>query len=301
MKKLAIVGGVVVVALVVVLYLGISNLGPIIKKAVNSYGPKITKTQVRLEEVDLSIFSGQAELKQFSLGNPKGFHMPTAIDVGSVYVDVDEGSLTGKTIIIDQIAVVRPEITYEKARGTDNFRAILANVKETVGSGQTGEKGTPAEKETGGKKMMIREFLLEGGKVNLAMPLLSGKTVSTSLPDIHLKDIGTEEEGVTPAAAFEKILSMLYAKIQSPAVTEKLNEALKQVKEGAKALQERAEQEVEAARSAAEKEIESAKSAAKQEAEAVQKRAQDKLQEGTEKMKKEVEGLGDKVGGFLGN
>ncbi len=289
MKKLGIVGGVLVVVIAVVLYLGLSNLGPIVKKAVNTYGPKITKTDVQLEEVDVSIFSGQAQLKQFVLGNPKGFDTLNAISVGSVYVDVDEGSLTGKTIIIDKIAVDRPEITYEKARRSDNFRAILANVEDAVGGGKSGDSGAPA-KQDGGKKMMIREFVLQGGKVNLAMPMLSGKTVSTSLPDIRLQDIGSEEEGITPAAAFEKILSAVYAKIQSPAVTEKLNEALGQVKEEGKALQERAKKEVEAA-----------KSAAKQEMEGARNQAQEKVQKETESVKKEVEGLGDKVKGLLGN
>ncbi len=62
MKKLLIIGGIVVVVAVVFLVVGISNIGPIIKKAVNAYGPDITKTAVRLGDVDVSVFSGQASL-----------------------------------------------------------------------------------------------------------------------------------------------------------------------------------------------------------------------------------------------
>jgi len=48
-----------VVVVVVFLVVGISNIGPIIKKAVNTYGPDITKTAVRLGDVDVSVFSGR--------------------------------------------------------------------------------------------------------------------------------------------------------------------------------------------------------------------------------------------------
>lgn len=288
MKKLVIVGGIVIVVVGIVLVLGISNLGPIIEKAVNTYGPRITKTDVHLGKVDLSIFSGQAELKAFSLGNPKGFNTPKAIEVGSIYVDVDEGSLTGDTVVIEKIAVKRPEITYEKARGTDNFRAILANVQQTVGGGKA--SGEATQGGGGGKKLMIREFLLEGGKVNLTMPLLAGKMVSTALPDIRLTNIGTEQEGVTPAAALEKVLAVLYDKIRSPAVTEQLNEGLKQLKEGAKALEEQAKKEVDAAKAAAQKELDAA-----------QETAREKVQQETEKAKQGVEDIRGKVKGLLGN
>jgi uncharacterized protein involved in outer membrane biogenesis len=271
MKKLAVVGGIIVVVIIVVLVLGISNLGPIIEKAVNTYGPKITKTDVRLGKVDLSIFSGEAELKEFSLGNPKRFSMPKAIDVGSIYVDLDESSLAGSVVIIDKIAVVRPEITYEKAQGTDNFRAILANVKNTMGGGTTAE--TSAEKGGPGKKLMIREFVLEGGKVHLATSFLAGERISTSLPDIYLKDIGNEQEGLSPAAALEKVLSVVYAKIQSPAVMEQLNKGLEELQAGAKAR-------------------------ANEELNAIQERAEDRVKTESEKVRKAME---DKVKGLLGN
>jgi len=287
MKKLVIVGGAVLIIIVVFLFVGLSNLGPIIKTAVNTYGPKITKTEVRLGDVDLSIFSGQAKLKEFSLGNPRGFNAPTAIDVGSIYVDVDEGSLTGEIIVIDKIAVVKPEITYEKVRGTDNFRAILSNVKKSVGSAKPSEK-TP-EKGGAGKKIMIRDFVLKDGKVNLAMSMFPDRTISASLPDIHLTDIGKKDQGLLPAVAFEKILEVVYKQITSPAVADRLNDGLKKLKSGVAAAREDAAKELEAAKATAEKEVQAAGD-----------RAKEKAQKEIEKVEKEVEGLTGKVKGLLG-
>lgn len=140
MKKWLLIGVAFVVIVIIVLVIGISNLGPMIKTAVNTYGPKMTKTEVHLGDVDVSIFSAEAQLQDFYLGNPKGFKSPDAIKVGSIYVNVDEGSITGETIIIDKIEVVGPQITYEKARRTDNFKSILNNIEEAVGTGERSKK-----------------------------------------------------------------------------------------------------------------------------------------------------------------
>jgi len=129
MKKWIFLGiGAIGIIIVVVIVVGISNLGPMIKSAVNTYGPKITKTKLRLGDVGLSIFSAEAELKDFILGNPTGFKTTKAISVSKIYVNVNEKTFTEDTIIIDRIEVVAPDITYEKISGTDNFKTFLNNI-----------------------------------------------------------------------------------------------------------------------------------------------------------------------------
>jgi uncharacterized protein involved in outer membrane biogenesis len=230
MKKWILIGGcAVVVIVIVIVVLGLSNLGPIIKRAVNTYGPEITKTEVRLGDVDISLFSGQAELKDFLLGNPKGFKSPQAMKVRSIFAKVDKKSLTGNTIIIDRIEVVGPDITYDKVGGTDNFQTILNNVKQSEEKGKPSEEKTAKpEKEEGGKKLLIRDFIIREGKVNLAVSTpLGEKTVSASLPDIHLKDLGKEGGGASPGKIFEEVFAALHEKITSPVVSDMLNKELK--------------------------------------------------------------------------
>ena len=181
--------GAIIIIVVVLVIVGVSNLGPMIKKAVNTYGPEITKTEVSLGDVGISIFSASAKLKEFYLGNPSGFKSPQAMSVKSVHVDIDEKSLTGDTIIIEKIEVVAPEITYEKKSGTDNFKTILNNVQEAVGADKTTAKKESAD-AGGGKKIIIKDFIVKDGKVNLAMSMLGDRSISAPLPDIHLKNIG---------------------------------------------------------------------------------------------------------------
>jgi uncharacterized protein involved in outer membrane biogenesis len=227
MKKWLLIGVAFMVIVIIVLVIGISNLGPMIKTAVNTYGPKMTKTEVHLGDVDVSIFSAEAKLQDFYLGNPKGFKSPDAIKVGSIYVNVDEGSITGETIIIDKIEVVGPQITYEKARRTDNFKSILNNIEEAVSTGERSKK--QAEKEGESKKILIRDFSVKDGKVNLATSIPGGKSISATLPDIHLKNVGQKEGGVSPAEAFKEVFAALYGEITSPAVADALTRELKAI------------------------------------------------------------------------
>lgn len=119
-----------------------------IKHTVNTFGPEMLKTDVRLGDVSVSLFSAKTVLKDFHHGNTKGFKSPNAMNVGSIHVDVIEGSLTGDTIIIDRIEVLSPKITYEKIRGTDNFQTILNNVKKALGADKSSKK--EYRKEDGG-------------------------------------------------------------------------------------------------------------------------------------------------------
>jgi hypothetical protein len=232
MKKWIFIGlGAIVVLVIVVVVVGISKLGPLVKMAVNTYGPKITDTELRVDDVGISIFSAEAKLKKFFLGNPAGFKSPSAMKVGSIYVDVDEGSITKDPIIINKVEVVGPEITYEKRGKSDNFRSILNNVQKNVPKGETAKK--EQTKEGPGKKLVINDFILKDGKVNLAVEMPGGvlgdKEIKTDLPDIHLTDIGKKKGGASAAEVAKEIFAALYGKITSPNVMGALNDQLKEL------------------------------------------------------------------------
>ncbi len=227
MKKWIYIGIGAIVVVIAIIIFGLSNLGPIIKQAVNSYGPKITKTELHVDDVGISVFSAEAKIKRFFLGNPTGFKTPSAMKVGSVLVNVDEKSLTSNTIIVDRIEVITPEITYERIGQNDNFNTILKNITKTSDSEKRSKE--TSEKEGPGKKLIIKDFIVKDGKVNLDLSVYGIKDkqkISTTLPNIHLKDIGKKKNGASPAEAFKEIFAALYGTITSPAVTDLLNKEL---------------------------------------------------------------------------
>ena len=229
MKKFIYVGIALVMIVAAVMIIGISNLGPIIKTAVNKYGPAMTKTDLRINEVSISLFSGEAKLKDFYLGNPKGFKSPEAMSVDAIYLNVDEKSITRDPIIIERIEVVGPNITYEKVKRTDNFQTILRNVKKSADTSKASSSSKKAPEKNSGKKLVIRDFVITDGKVKMDLDMKTGSSISASasLPKIHLKNVGEKSGGATAEEVFYIVFAELYDKMVSPAVTSTLNKELK--------------------------------------------------------------------------
>jgi len=214
MKKWLVGSFCVVLFVVIVLLVAIFNLGTIVKSAVNTYGPEITKTQMQVDKADVSVFQAQAGLENFVLGNPEGFSSPHAITVGSITVDVDETTLTKDTVIIDLIEVIGPEITYELKGATDNFRAIIDNMKKPATSGKKGGEKKTEKKD--GKKVIIRDLILKNIKIQTSAEIAGGNIASTTISEIHLRNIGEKQNGVDMAQAFLMVLNELYSQVISP-------------------------------------------------------------------------------------
>ncbi len=215
MKKIILIStGVIIVAIIAFITIGAMNLGPIIKTATETYGPQITKTEVKLNDVSISVFSGSIKLDQFLLGNPKGFSAPSAIECETIKVSLLTDSLAKETIIIEEIYIDGPVISYEKKGNTDNFKTIVNNIKKTVAGEkkETKKESAAQPSETGSeKKIQINNFIVKNGKINLTGSLLKSfgdSGVGMNLPDIHLKDIGKEKK-TTPAEAFAVILGAM--------------------------------------------------------------------------------------------
>ncbi|MGE4543298.1 MAG: hypothetical protein AB7D06_04210 [Pedobacter sp.] len=259
MKKWFVAAGVVTVALVVLVVVGVSNLGPIIKQAVNSQGPGVTGTDLHVGNVDIALFSGRASIEDFLLGNPQGFEAPYAVSVKTIKVDIDEKSLTGDTVIIDRIEVVAPRIIFEKNRGSDNFKALLSNVQRS----SAGAEKDAAKADAGRKKLLIREFILRDGKVNLAIKGLKGKDLTASLPEIRLENIGQQQGGATPAQVAKEVFTALYGKITSADMKDVLQKNLSDVKGQVSGLKTGAEKELDATREQTTQSVDAAKESLK--------------------------------------
>jgi hypothetical protein len=228
MKKFGIVSAIILLALIVVIAVGLFNLGPIVAKAINVYGPRLTKTEVRVSNVDMSLLSGTATLSDFILGSPKGYASPETMKVRSIYVDVDERSLLGDTLVIDRIEVFRPEIFFEKRGGTDNLKTILDAMK----SGQ--KKSEPsASGKTAGKRLLIKDLILREGTLNVVVSGTGGKNVRVNLSELHLRNVSEQTAGGATAEAFTAVLDAIYKQVASPGLGGTLDRDLKTI--GAKA------------------------------------------------------------------
>lgn len=185
------------VVLIVVLLLVFLNLNRLIKGGIETAGPKVMQAPVTVEGVKLSPLSGNGEIVNLIVGNPEGFKSESAFKLGRIKLDIQLSSLKSDTIVINEMIIDAPEITYEMSSLKDsNIKRILANIEEFTGGPKEGEKPKP-EVDKAGKKVVIKHFELNGATARIGMTTLGGRTVGATLPDIRMDGIGEKGEGTT--------------------------------------------------------------------------------------------------------
>ena len=205
LKKLLWIVGIGVVLVVGLLLFVWGNIDSIVKKAVESVGSSATGTDVTLSEVNISLTSGQAAMNGLKVGNPKGFATDSAIRLGGIKVVLDTGTVTSDTIVVKEVVIDGPQVTYELGTGGSNIGAIQANVDKFSG----GPSEPKAADEGGGKKFIIEKLSIREGRVDVAATMLGNRKVGATLPPVEMKDIGKSEGGATSGEVAEKILAAI--------------------------------------------------------------------------------------------
>jgi uncharacterized protein involved in outer membrane biogenesis len=227
---IGIVAALVVVVAAAVIFL-FASLDSLIETAIEDIGSEATQARVELDEAEISPTSGAGALRGLTVGNPKGFKTPSAFKLGEISVKLDIGTVTEDVIVIKEIVITNPQVTYEIGPDGTNIDAIKKNVDDFAGA----EK-TEAKKSGGGEgpKIIIENLYIRGGKVNVSATALGGKTLSAPLPDLHLTDIGKEEGGTGPGEAIEEVIDALTKGIGKSVATLNLDSVLGVVESGAK-------------------------------------------------------------------
>lgn len=244
MMKGILVGVAVILMLIVggVVYFA-SNIDSIIKTAIEETGSRTTRTEVTLAEVTISIQDGSGSLKGFRMGNPEGFKTESAMRFDEVRVIIDTGTITDDVIVIKEVLIVKPDITYELDGTGSNIATIQKNVDEFVKSMGAGGD-SQASPSDGGRKVIIENLIVRDGTIAVSAGFLQEKRMSVALPTIHLKDIGKEggkSNGATAAEVADKLLSAISAEAATAVSSlglDNLRDVAKGVTEGAKKMLE---------------------------------------------------------------
>ncbi len=234
MKKPAIIigGGLAVLVAVVVIALVVvwSNLDSIVKAAIEEVGSDATQASVTVDNVGLDIPNGSGSISGLVVGNPSGFEAPNAFNLGSISVKLDTGSVTGDTILINEIIVDAPKLTYELTGDGNNIGALRKNVEEYAkqfSSGSGGQASSGGGGEGAQKKLIIERLVLKNGSVAIRAPLANVE-LSQPLPEVVLTDIGKQTGGAHAAEVaqqvFAAVSSAVGSAVSNSALTKMLSE-----------------------------------------------------------------------------
>ncbi len=213
MKKLEKIFWSVVLTLVVLVIIGtvVASLflGDIVKKGVETVGPRITQVPITLDEVHLTLLTGSASVKGLVVGNPAGYKTPQAISAGLISVGVNPMSVLADKIVIRSIHVESPEITFEGGLGGNNLSTILNNVNassKTPASTTAAASTNNTAQAKSSKKFEVDDLLISGAKVHVSLTDLQGKEMTLPLPPIHLTDLGKNPDGITATDLTRSVL-----------------------------------------------------------------------------------------------
>lgn len=173
------------------------SLNGLVKKAVETIGPKVTRTTVSLNSAVLSPLSGSGQLNGLTIDNPQGFSSSRAIRVGSITVTMDKNSLLSKTILINEILIARPEITLEGTLSGNNLGELMKNIK-SFGSEAKSKKGEESSSERSSRRFIVKRILIESPRLTVAASALNQR-IAQSLPlsTIELNDVGSDGSGIS--------------------------------------------------------------------------------------------------------
>jgi len=206
MKKLIGILVVLVLICAVLLFAASKFVGQGIAAGVEKFGPELTKTDIALESVELSAFSGSGTINGLVLGNPEKFKTESAIKVGRMHLDLVPMSVLSDKIVIEEISIDGPEITYEFGLGTSNIGQILKNIEEFTGDSEE------EESSDSGKNIQIDLLKITNGKIKVSGQLLQGQALMIPLPPITIEGIGQDsEDGTSIGEAMKVIFSAINA------------------------------------------------------------------------------------------
>ena len=200
-----------IVLLVLLVAIASFWLDSMIKAGLETIGPRLTGTAVRLDHVRVSLLSGRGEISGLVIGNPEGFQTESAFKLADTRIHLYIGSIFSNRVVIDEIVIDSPDVTYERGRSGSNIDKIQKNVEAFGTSAPAGKRPPQAVKENSQKKFQINRLAVKNGRIRLSTAFIEGKTVQISLPDIEIKDIGKGPKGAT----LQEVSSRVFAAIEA--------------------------------------------------------------------------------------
>jgi hypothetical protein len=178
----------------------------LIRDAIVSATEKATGVNVHLGSIRVELTKGDGQLKDFRLGNPKGFSRDELLAIGKGTVDLDLKSITGPLIRVQKVDLNDVSILFEGSGKRNNMNALKAQVNERASRPQKG-------KADQGTKIRIASLVMNNVKLDVRMSGIA-KMGNLNLGTIRMSNLG----GANGASASE-IAAQISNEISSRATT----------------------------------------------------------------------------------
>lgn len=177
--------GLLVIALLLLFLIGATWFSPAVKKAVETYGPEILGAEVAMDNIDVGVVRGVATIQNLVIANPEGYKERVAIEAEALKIRLRMSSVFSDTVVIEDILLESPVISYEKHMRVNNLVQLQKNATSWVDS------LSDVEKDEEATKVIIKRFRIKNGSLRVKLPALPA--VPIKLADLERNDIGGQD------------------------------------------------------------------------------------------------------------
>jgi hypothetical protein len=192
------VGRILVVVLVVVAVLAaipILYLDRLAHRALERGASDTFGQRTEVGSVSLGLLSGRVGVGDFRVRNPEGWQEKHFLAIEDGRFSVGLPTFLEETVIVPEFVLRDVSLALERSvSGKSNYGEILRHM-------QSGPPPDPAAEP--GKKFVIRDLRIENVEAKLRLEGAGGvvqKALDVTIPEIRLRDVGSESEGGVVAA-----------------------------------------------------------------------------------------------------
>lgn len=212
-----------ILGLIVLLVVGFAiltlYLDSMVKSGIETIGLEMTGTEVTVDNVSISLFTGQGTISGFRVANPEGYQTENAFSVDDFSISLDISTLLSDVVVVNDVRISGPAVYVEQKLPDNNLQTILSRINESVSTGTSSDT-----------ELVIEHFLLENGSAELYTEVGGERSARVDISAIELNDLGRgggkqAAEEVVKEIADRLIEQALEAAVQSGG--EQLREALR--------------------------------------------------------------------------
>ena len=154
----------------------------VIRSAVVKAVEDATGVSAHLGSLRVEILKGTGTLKDFRMGNPKGFSREDLISIKEGKIVVDAGSLTKSVYQIKSVDMSGVGILFEGSGKRNNMNALKAQIQQRSAKPQS-------SKQEKAKKIRITSLVMRGVQLDVRMAGIV-KVGNLDLGDIRMSNLG---------------------------------------------------------------------------------------------------------------
>lgn len=188
----------------------------LITHAIQTNGSALLGADISLGGISLNILKGHAGLSNLSIGQPEGFGSDNSFHIEEFAISLKPLSLFDEHVKIDTILIDKASLNLVMTGTETNFTKLQSNLSEVMST----------DSSSSDVKISIKDLKLNQTHLRIQSDKYGEKDVT--LADVHLENIGVDENGVAPAEAVRLTLDALKPQIAKAlielGIKDKINE-----------------------------------------------------------------------------